>query len=135
MASIADLRRKIVTLAIAAGEAHIPSALSILDLLHVLYTRSITENDSVILSKGHGCLALYVVLNEVGIISDEVLNSFCKEGSPLQGHPERNPELGIIATTGSLGHGGPMSVGVALAKEIKKQPGRVFCLVGDQNDI
>lgn len=108
-----------------------PSALSILDIVWTLYVGiEATAKDEVILSKGHGCLALYAVLEKTGWLPTEWANLFCVSGG-LLGHPERNPDFDIPATTGSLGHGLPMAAGMALAKKIKNETGRVFCIVGD----
>jgi|SRR5271157_307040 len=125
------LRRQIVQMAYDAGEGHIASALSILDIVWALYDGILTSDDKFILSKGHGCLALYVVLAAKGIILQEQLASFAKYKSVLGGHPDRNKIPGIVASTGSLGHGLPMAVGMALAKKIKEESGLIFCLVGD----
>lgn len=126
-----NLKQQIVQIAYDAGEAHIPSAFSILDIVSVLYDTILQESDRFVLSKGHGCLALYVVLAAKGIISQEQLKSFLKHDSILGGHPDRNKVPGVLASTGSLGHGLPMAVGMALAKKIEKESGRVYCLVGD----
>ena len=114
------LRKRILDIAYRDGMGHIPSALSIVDILWDLYNRIMTEDDQFILSKGHGALALYVVLEAKGLLSLD---------QPLQGHPRRGGA--ILASTGSLGHGMPMAVGLALAKKIKDESGIVFCLVGD----
>ena len=121
---IQELKRKIVLAAYAAKEGHIASAFSILDILYVLYTEVMQPEDRFILSKGHASLALYAVLG-----SD--LTDFGKYDSLLGGHPDRNKVPGVVASTGSLGHGLPMAVGIALARKIKSESGRVFCLVGD----
>lgn len=126
-----ELRKKIVLTAYNAGEGHIASALSIVDILWMLYDKILTSDDRFILSKGHGSLALYVVLAAKGFITEEQLASFGKFDSILGGHPDRNKISGVLASTGSLGHGLPQAVGLALAKKIKNQPGRVFCLIGD----
>lgn len=131
MSSLNALRREIVQLAYDAGEGHIASALSILDIVYVLYDKILQPEDRFVLSKGHGCLALYVVLAQKGIISQEQLHSYLKFDGDLGGHPDRNKVPGVLCSTGSLGHGLPQAVGVALAKKIKKEPGRVYCLVGD----
>jgi transketolase len=128
---IARLRRRIVEVATSAGEGHVPSALSILDILWVLYGRVMGADDRFVLSKGHGCLALYAVLEYHRGHAHSVLDRFCQPGAPLLGHPSIWWAYGIEATTGSLGHGLPMAVGMALAKRIRGEPGRVFCLVGD----
>lgn len=80
-------------------------------------------DDRFILSKGHGCLALYAVLGEI--------KNFCGYDSPFGGHPDSNKITGVEASTGSLGHGLPMAVGMALGSKIRKLDNRIFCLVGD----
>jgi transketolase len=126
-----ELRKQIVLMAHRAGSGHIPSALSILHIVWVLYDNILTPDDKFILSKGHGCLALYVVLAKKGFISTKHLESFGEYGSILGGHPDRNKIPGVGCSTGSLGHGLPQAVGMALAKKIKGESGRVYCLVGD----
>jgi transketolase len=131
MADINYLKRQIVQAAYNAKSGHIPSAFSILDIVQTLYSDVMLKDDRFVLSKGHGCLALYAVLADKGYITWEQFMSFSQRGSILGGHPDRNKVPGVLCSTGSLGHGLPMAVGRALAKKIKKEPGRVFCLVGD----
>jgi len=135
-----DLRKKIVNLICNAGEGHIPSTFSILDIVVSLYEKILRydsnnpnwENrDYFILSKGHGGLALFVVLNKYGFISDEILNSYSKSGGILGGHPDTTKVPGVEASTGSLGHGLPYSLGVALGIKIKKKHNKVITLIGD----
>jgi transketolase len=128
---VQKLRREIVLAAYNAGEGHIASAFSILDILWVLYSRVLRKEDQFVLSKGHGCLALYAILAERGTIPKESLSTFCKKNSILGGHPDHNKIPGVEASTGSLGHGLPIAVGKALAWKIQGKLGRVFCLVGD----
>jgi len=118
--SITKLRRRILDVAYRDGMGHIPSALSILDIIWTLYDKVMTKDDQFILSKGHGVMALYAVLEEKGLLD---------WSTKLMGHPKRGGA--ILASTGSLGHGLPMAVGLALAKKIKNEHGRVFCLIGD----
>lgn len=120
MEAIVKLRNRILEVALRDGMGHIPSALSILDIIWVLYDKVMTPDDQFILSKGHGCMALYAVLEEKGLFD---------WSTKAQGHPKRGGA--ILASTGSLGHGLPMAIGLAMAKKIKKEPGRVFCLIGD----
>lgn len=127
---INKLKRDIVVVAHRAGSGHIPSAFSILDIIWTLYNDVMLSDDRFILSKGHGCLALYAVLEEKGIIPKGSLDTFA-HGGILGGHPDRNKIPGVLASTGSLGHGLPIAVGIAMAKKIKKEMGRVFVLVGD----
>lgn len=117
---IKQLRNRILEVALRDGMGHIPSALSILDLIWVFYDKVKAPNDDFILSKGHGCMALYAVLERKGLLD---------WSEKLWGHPKRYRS--ILASTGSLGHGMPMAVGVALAKKIKGDKGRVFTLIGD----
>lgn len=123
------LIEKIINLSHKKKEGHIASSLSVLDILYTLYSNK-TENDSIILSKGHASLGLYAVLNHLGIISDEKLDTYCDIDSELGGHPAL--KMGIIeASTGSLGHGFPIGAGKALAKKIKKEKGNVYVVAGD----
>src|SRR5580692_4765522 len=121
---INDLKRQILVAAHRAKEGHIASALSILDILYVLHNDVLGPNDQFVLSKGHGCLALYAIL---GLD----MTNFCNYDSLLGGHPDRLKVPGVIASTGSLGHGIGQAVGIALAKKINGYTGRVFALVGD----
>ena len=135
-----QLKREIVRAATMAGEGHIASAFSILDILWVLYDRVLRFDakeprsegrDRFILSKGHASLGLYAVLAAKQFFPATELQHFGKFEGILGGHPDRNKVPGVEASTGSLGHGLPMAVGMALALRIKKSPSRVFVLVGD----
>jgi transketolase len=105
------IRRIVLEQSKRAGVGHIGSALSIADILAVLYGGILQgngpadpERDRFILSKGHAALALYAVLALKGWIGDELLDTYCADGSLLGVHPERALR-GIDITTGSLGHG------------------------------
>ena len=146
---LTPLRRRILETAYHAGEGHVPSALSILEIVQVLYTDTMSPNgersgalldkanwqepdaDCFVLSKGHGCLALYAVLEACAFIGGADMATFCKRGGGLGGHPDADKIPGVWASTGSLGHGLPIAVGMAYAKKIRGDKGRVFCLVGD----
>jgi transketolase len=123
-----------------SGEGHIPSSLSILDIVWVLYARVLQfepsnplfpRRDRFFLSKGHASLALYVVLAKVGFFPKSELDHFAEYESILGGHPDRLKAPGVEASTGSLGHGFPQAVGAALALKIKGESARVFVLIGD----
>jgi transketolase len=120
METTVKLKKRILEVALRDEMGHIPSAFSILDIIWVLYDKIMTPDDQFILSKGHGVMALYAVLEEKGLM---IWNE------KLMGHPKRGGH--ILASTGSLGHGLPMAVGLAKAKKIKGEKGRVFCLIGD----
>jgi transketolase len=137
---VKDMKRMILLAAHQAGEGHVASAFSILDALYVLYQAHVTydtgdprsrNRDYVILSKGHGCLALYAVLSSCGFFPSDKLYTFCKFGSDLGGHPHRCKIPGVEASTGSLGHGLPMAVGIAKAMKINNRHNKVYCIVGD----
>lgn len=113
-----------------AKEGHIPSAFSIVDIVDTVYSIKRPE-DRFILSKGHGAAALYVVLAKYGIITIKDLEEYGTYTGILGGHPDRTRVAGVECSTGSLGHGFPQAVGLALGLRILEQPGRVFCLVGD----
>jgi len=134
------LRRHIVLATLSIGDGHIASSFSILDILWVLYERVLRiepwnpkndTRDRFILSKGHGALALYAVLSEKGFFPASELERFAAFDSTLGGHPDCNKVPGIEASTGSLGHGLPMGVGMAMGMRIRKIDRHVFVLVGD----
>jgi len=136
-------RDEVVRLAsLATGdEKHEVSSYSTLDVLMVLYGRVLRfdsdrpdweERDRFILSKGHGPSAFYAVLAARGFFPEEWLSTFMAREGRLGGHPDRRLIPGVEASTGSLGHGLGLSVGIGLAlraKGLEKQ--RVFCLTGD----
>lgn len=135
-----DLRLKIVDLAIRAGEGHIPSSFSIVDLIHHLYVNVLNldrsnpndlDRDFFILSKGHGALALYVVLNKVGLLSDQDLLSYGNATSIIGGHPNKVTTPFVEASTGSLGHGFPYAVGISLAAKLRGSKNKIYVLLGD----
>jgi len=135
-----DLRRRIVDLVYAGRDGHIPSAFSIVDIISTLYREVLRvdpknpdwpKRDYFILSKGHGCVALYTVLADRGFLTEEDLATFCRKGGILGEHPDRNKVPGIEASTGSLGHGFPFSVGIAIGLKLRKQSNKVVTLLGD----
>lgn len=132
---LSDLAAETLRICCKAREGHIPSALSVLDVLHTLYTERYEQiasgEDLFLLSKGHASIALYVTLAHMRLMPLEALNTFAEHKSILGGHPDRTKNQYITASTGSLGHGLPISVGIALGQKISGTKGRVFCLVGD----
>lgn len=136
----ADLRRQIVEMITRAKEGHIPSSFSIVDLIHYLYANILRvdparpkweERDYFILSKGHGCAALYVVLFKFGFLTAAHIKSYSLKGGLLGGHPDASQVPGVEASTGSLGHGFPTAAGIALGLQIQQKCNRVYALVGD----
>lgn len=135
-----DLRRMIVDMTVAGRDGHIPSAFSIIDIITYLYSDVLkfdstspdsADRDYFILSKGHGCLALYVNLHRHGYISDHDIAQFCKKGGILGEHPDMTKVPGAEASTGSLGHGLSFAIGIALGHRIKKMDNKLFVLIGD----
>lgn len=133
-------REKILHVIDVARRGHIGSAFSIVEILVVLYEHilridpqkpRLKNRDRFILSKGHGCLALYVILAKKGFITEKVLDSFCAYGSILGGHPQYPKVAGVEATTGSLGHGMSIGIGMALAGRIDRVQFNVYVLLGD----
>lgn len=138
--TLRELRVLILRAASTAGEGHIASAFSILDILWVLYADILCHDpakpdsearDRFILSKGHASLALYAILGKHGYFPLDELTSFASKTSALGGHPDSLKVPGVEASTGSLGHGMPMAVGRALGLKAKKSTSRVFCIIGD----
>jgi len=134
------LRRLIVRALDGGGRGHIGSSMSLVEIMRVLYDDVLRyrpsepkwhERDRMILSKGHGCLALYVMLADKGFIPVEALDTFCRRDSILGGHPEAAKIPGVEASTGSLGHGLSFGLGMALAARIERRDTRVFVVMGD----
>ena len=129
-----SLRIKILEMALNAGasSAHLGGALSMVDIISVLFNDKMNlkskdshdwnSRDRFILSKGHACLAYYAVMNKVGFISNEELETFEKDNSNLPGHPVKNKNLGIDFSNGSLGMGLSLGIGLAIASVKKKRP-------------
>ncbi|OGU08493.1 MAG: hypothetical protein A2X82_14895 [Geobacteraceae bacterium GWC2_55_20] len=133
-----ELRRDIIMM--AANSAHVAVALSCVDILAALYadvlnitplTVDAPERDRFILSKGHGCMALYAVLARLGFIEHTLLNTYGHNGSVLAEHPLAGKLGGVECATGSLGHG--LAIGAGMASGLKLQGilARVFVLLGD----
>lgn len=124
-------RLKILEMAYKAGGGHIGGSFSVVDILVALYGGFLRPGDKVIFSKGHSCLALYAVLNAFGLMPDSHLNAYCTNGGVLGGHPKYDPVHGIELSTGSLGHGLSVAVGMAWAAKKRGDDTRYFCILGD----
>lgn len=138
---IKQLKKRIFLTAYKAGAAHLASAFSVIDVLYILYCKKILHydiqkpwdelRDRLIMSKGHASLALYVILNKVGFVSDDELDTFCQPGSHLGGEPKMRAASGIEASTGSLGHGLPFAIGVAIACKMNGYNNKIYVILGD----
>ena len=134
------LRSLVVRSLIGGGRGHMGSAMSLIEILRVLYddvvnfdekNPKLINRDRVILSKGHGCLALYAILADKNFIKSKELDITSKFNSILGGHPESMKVPGIEASTGALGHGLSIGVGMAIAAKLKKQKHKVYVIIGD----
>lgn len=114
------LRRNVLDLALEmGGDGHLGGSFSEIEILISLYDRIMKDDDKFILSKGHACYPLYILLREKGY------------NPKISGHPDIDEKNGICCTTGSLGHGLPIGVGMALARKILNKKGRIYVLMGD----
>lgn len=132
-----QIRQIILTQSRRANKGHIGSALSIADLIAVLYEHVLEienpedpERDRFVLGKGHAVLAQYAALYLRGWISQEDLNTYCGDDSQLGVHPE-HALRGIDFTTGSLGHSLSMAAGAALAARMQGSQRKVYALLSD----
>ncbi len=134
------LRRLVVRGLDGGKRGHLGSAFSLIETLRVLYddilrydpaTPRWADRDRCILSKGHGCLALYAILADKGFFPTDELDRFCQFDGMLGGHPERAKVPGVEASTGALGHGLSIGIGQALAMRLQKRDSRVFVIMGD----
>ena len=137
-----NIRKNILHAAFKAGasSAHVGGALSIVDIFAVLYgsvakidsTHPLAKKrDRIILSKGHGCLALYGILLEKKFITKSELETFEKSGSFLLGHPVMNKKKGIEFSTGSLGMGLSLGIGVAISSLKRNLDFNTYVILGD----
>lgn len=134
--ALCEIKKNIVRMAHYSHASHVGSALSVVDLLYVIYTRLTNiskenlnniDRDKVILSKGHASIALYSILAEMGFMDKEKLNCYYIDGGVLPGHLDKDSVAGVDCSAGSLGHGLPVGIGMALASPNRK----VFVIIGD----
>ena len=133
--------RKLIIRAFEGGmRRHLGSSMSLVEIMRVLYDDFLLydsknpewENrDRFILSKGHGCLAQYALLADKGFISIDELDKFCHHDGILGGHPEKDKIAGIEFSTGALGHGLPVGIGMAIAAKINDKNHKIVVVTGD----
>lgn len=133
----AQVRRTILSASMRAGVGHIGSALSIADVVAVLFGRVLhlpsaadPDRDRFVLSKGHAAVALYAALVNTGRLPEEALTAYCGEETLLGVHPERELTW-IDFSSGSLGHGLSLGAGAALAARLQGSQRRTFVLLSD----
>lgn len=133
------IRRTILEMAYAGSTAHIPCALSIVEILALLYRSYLRldirdprspARDYLVLSKGHGVMAQYACLHELGWLSDADLRGYFSDGTHMKGLSDAHLP-GLEVSSGSLGHGLSVGVGLALAAKRRGTSQRVFAIVGD----
>ena len=134
------IRRKIIEILAEAGGGHYGGSLSPVEILTCLYLNILridpqrpnwVDRDRFILSKGHACAAFVSILAEIGFFRTELLDTFNKLDGPFGMHPDMHKIPGCDMSTGSLGHGLSVGVGMALAGRLDNRDFRVFVLVGD----
>jgi transketolase len=129
-------RRRILDISQTVGALHIAPSFSCLELVDTAYmglmnrTKDPEKSDTFLLSKGHGSPALYCVLEELGILPKTYLENFCKPGWPLATHPDYGTP-GIEASTGSLGHGLSLAVGMAYADKLQVKDRDIYVVMSD----
>lgn len=135
----ARMRRTVLEMAYAGSAVHIACAFSIIELLTVLYRNHLRypgndpraqDRDYLVLSKGHGVMAQYACMRELGWLDDSDIRNYFKDGSDLKGLSDsRIP--GLEVTSGSLGHGFSVGVGIAMGLKLKTTDQKVYAIVGD----
>lgn len=135
-----EIRKTIVDITFTAGGGHIGGSLSQTDILVALYYKYLNvdpknprweDRDRVILSKGHGGLGWAAILGEMGYFDKALLKNFNKTGSPFGMHLDMLKVPGCDASTGSLGHGLGIAVGLALGAKMAQKTYRTYCVMGD----
>lgn len=136
---VKTLKREILTACYHTREGHVASSYSVLDILYVLYDKVLDveaistkkpNRDRFVLSKGHAAIGYYAILKHFGFINESI-DTMCAYNSRLGGHPDCNKIPGVEASTGSLGHGVPMAVGMAMGLKIQNNLAHVYVLAGD----
>jgi transketolase len=135
-----QLRQDIVDVTSWAGGAHLGGGLSVIDILTILYFKYLNidtdrpdweDRDRLVLSKGHAAIAYVPTLARRGFIDLEELKTFNKFKSPFGMHPDSKRVRGCDVSTGSLGHGLPMAVGMALGARVLDKDLKIYCILGD----
>ena len=135
-----EIREKIVVVTEKCGGSHVGGSMSQTDLMVYLYHKQmkidpknpdLPDRDRFILSKGHGGVGHAVVLGDLGYFDEKALYEFNKTGSPFGMHLDMHKVRGVDASTGSLGHGLGIALGMAMGARLRKETWRTYCIVGD----
>lgn len=128
-------RKRILEISQQVTALHVAPAFSCTEIVDVIYNELMRWNgaespDVFLMSKGHGCMIQYVILEELGILTKQDLAEYCQPGGMLGAHPDYgNP--GIAASTGSLGHGMGLATGMAYAERLMKRDGNIYLVLSD----
>jgi transketolase len=131
-----DYRRRILDISQQVTALHVAPAFSCIEITDVIYNglmrieASGEYRDVFLMSKGHGCMIQYVILEEQGVLSRKDLDDYCKPNGRLGAHPDYETP-GVAASTGSLGHGLGMATGQAYAEKLKGTDIRIYCVLSD----
>lgn len=135
-----NIRHLVARMIVRSGGGHVGASFSIADILAALYGQimrvspsepDLPERDRFVLSKGHSALALYATLALTGYFDESLLETFASDGSPFMNHPDASRIPGVEMSTGSLGHGFPLAVGIALSGQMTDSSWHVFTVLGD----
>lgn len=129
-------RRRILEISQQVTALHVAPAFSCTEITDVIYHGLMrrnadgTDRDVFLMSKGHGCMIQYVILEELGILTKDDLDRYCKADGRLGAHPDYETP-GVAASTGSLGHGLGIAAGQAYAEKLKKTDTLIYCVLSD----
>ena len=129
-----ESRIKSLSMTAEKKTSHIGSSFSVIDIISTLFVHNelgrLKEKNHIILSKGHAAAALYAVLDTLGLLN-ETLDKFCEPNSSIYGHVNHHASTEIPLSTGSLGHGFPFGLGIAIAKKMKNSSSKTFIILSD----
>ncbi|MEA2049975.1 MAG: transketolase [Campylobacterota bacterium] len=140
MLNTKNIRNETIKLSCLTGAGHLAPSLSTVEILTILFRDYLNynvdnardeERDRFILSKGHGGYAYYIILNKLGFLPDYELEKFNTNEATIMGCLTQNSNYMIEASTGSLGHGLPIAVGMAQSFKIQNKTNKVICMIGD----
>lgn len=140
MLNSSNIRKKTIALSCNTGAGHLAPSLSTVEILTVMFNNYLVFNkddpyddsrDRFIMSKGHGAYAYYIILNQLGFLPDWELKNFNTEKATIKGCLVEDDKYMIEASTGSLGHGLPIAIGMAQSFKIQNKQNKVICMIGD----
>lgn len=124
------LRKRILDISLKVPALHIGGSFSSIEILEFIYRYFKKENDQFIMSKGHAGIALYIILESIGLINKKDVDRYCKKNGILGCHPDYGTR-GVEGSTGSLGHGPGLATGIGHANKILNNKSKIFLLLSD----